>query len=72
MLHQSTFEYLKPTEAQMAQMRAVRSATADYAAVLALLLPAGADKTYVLRKVRECGMWANVSITRDADGTPRA
>ena len=29
------------------------------------------DKTYVLRKLREVAMWANVSLTRHADGAPR-
>jgi hypothetical protein len=27
--------------------------------------------TYILRKLREVGMWANVSITRNPDGSPR-
>jgi hypothetical protein len=34
-------------------------------------MPAGPDRTYAIRKVREVGMWANVAVTRDADGTPR-
>jgi hypothetical protein len=71
MLHPSTFEYLKPTDTQVIVMAGVRKATADYAAALDNILPPGADKTYILRKVREIGMWANVSITREADGTPR-
>jgi len=70
-LHHSTFEYLKPTEEQIRVMADARRATAHYAECLENLLPAGADKTYVLRKVREIGMWANVAITREADGTPR-
>lgn len=70
-LHPSTFEYLKPTDAQIDHMAKARAATADYAAALEEILPDGPDKTYALRKVREIGMWANVSITREADGTPR-
>ena len=70
-LHKSTFEYLKPTENQIAHMASVRAVTAQYAKDLESMLPDGPDKTYILRKVREIGMWANVSITRDADGTPR-
>jgi hypothetical protein len=70
-LHPSTFLYLRPTDEQMDTMDAVREATAEYAMTLQELLPDGPDKTYVLRKVRETGMWANVSITRHADGTPR-
>lgn len=70
-LHNSTFEYLKPTEAQMHDMAAARNAAANYASALESLLPDGQDKTYALRKVREIAMWANVAITRHADGTPR-
>ena len=71
-MHSSTFEFLKPTEEQVAVMATVRAATSQYAAFLDQTLTPGADKTYILRKVREIGMWANVSITREADGTPRA
>lgn len=70
-LHESTFEYLKPTEDQLMLMGMVRQFTRQYAEHLNNALPDGADKTYILRKVREIGMWANVSITREADGTPR-
>lgn len=71
-LHDSTFEYLKPTEAQLRDMQSARIAAAGYAAVLDALLPAGPDKTYLLRKLREVAMWANVAITRQADGSPRS
>lgn len=70
-LHKSTFEYLKPTDAQVGQMAVVRKAAADYAAVLEKALPDGADKTFILRAHRANAMWANVAITREADGTPR-
>lgn len=70
-LHSSTFGYLLPTDEQKEVMEATRAATKKYAEQLDMLLPAGPDKTYVLRKVRECGMWANVAITREADGSPR-
>jgi hypothetical protein len=70
-LHPSTFEYLKPSEYQITQMAAVRQAAADYAAVLDAILPDGPDKTFILRAHRSNAMWANVAITRQADGTPR-
>ena len=70
-LHASTFQYLKPTETQTAAMERVRGATADYAAVLNLFIHDGPDKTYLMRKLREVAMWANVAITREADGSPR-
>lgn len=60
-----------PTEEQTVDMKIVRQATAAYAKVMEDLLPIGPDKTYILRKIREVGMWANVTITREADGTPR-
>jgi hypothetical protein len=71
-LHPETFEYLKPTENQMHDMLHAREAASAYAAVLHQLMPEGPDKTYVMRKLREIGMWVNVAITRDADGSPRA
>lgn len=71
MLHASTFGYLKPTDEQMTRMQGLRELTAEYAFKLEQLLDDGPDKTYILRKVREIGMWVNVSVTRHADGTPR-
>lgn len=70
-MHPSTYEYLKPTEAQLVQMTAHREAAKVYGEALAVLLPDGPDKTYVIRKHRENAMWANVAITRLPDGTPR-
>lgn len=70
-LHSSAFEHLLPTPEQQLAMDVARSAAAKYANVLEQLLPDGADKTYVLRKVRETAMWANVAILRHADGSPR-
>ena len=65
------FDYLKPADEQMETMHVVRSAAADYFKVLVDNIPDGADKTYLIRKLREVAMWANVAITRHADGTPR-
>ena len=70
-MHNSTFDYLKPTDEQVKAMQRCREAAKDYAAVLSDELPDGPDKSYVLRKLRELAMWANVSITRHADGAPR-
>ena len=70
-LHQSTFEYLKPTEEQLGQMVQVRLAAKLYAEALDRLLPEGPDKTFILRAHRSNAMWANVAITRHPDGTPR-
>lgn len=67
----SIFNYLKPTDDQIAKMQVVRSAMFELNCVLESHVPSGPDKTYLLRKLREVGMWANVAITRLPDGTPR-
>ncbi len=72
MLHPSTFEYLKPTEAQIEAMAVVRKAAKDYCDILEKMLPEGPDKTYMIRAHRSNAMWANIAITRLPDGTPRA
>lgn len=70
-MHTSTFEYLKPTDAQAEKMARVRRASAAFCQILELELPDGPDKTFVLRAHRSTAMWANVAITRCPDGTPR-
>jgi len=70
-MHNTTFEYLNPTEAQKKAMGRVRSAFAVLAQHLDDELPNGSDKTYVIRKLRTVAMWANVAITRQPDGAPR-
>lgn len=70
-MHPSTFEYLKPTDAQKELMEFMRERSKNYAQDVEAHLPDGADKTYILRKLREVAMWVNVAITREADGTPR-
>lgn len=70
-LHESTFEYLKPTDQQKADMAQVRTAAAEYARVLEQMLPDGPDKDHVLRTHRSNAMWANIAITRHEDGSPR-
>lgn len=72
MLHESTFEYLKPTDEQIEQMKIVREAARVYATVLDACLPEGPDKTFIMRNHRSNAMWANVAITRLPDGTPRS
>lgn len=71
MTHPSTYEYLKPTDEQIERMARVRAAAKVFNDVLDAELPDGADKTFVIRAHRTNAMWANVTITRLADGTPR-
>jgi hypothetical protein len=71
-LHDTTFGYLKPTDAQMETMNNTRALFKVFVANIDDLLPAGPDKTYVLRQLRDCAMWANIAITRNPDGSPRS
>lgn len=71
-LHSSTFEYLKPTDEQMENMGDVRAAFKSFIEEVEPMIPEGPDKTYLIRKLREAAMWANVAITRQPDGSPRA
>jgi hypothetical protein len=71
-MHESTYEYFKPTDAQIETMTKMRSAAKAYGEALEALLPDGPDKTFVIRAHRSNAMWANVAITRLPDGTPRS
>jgi hypothetical protein len=70
-LHSTTFEYLKPTDAQLERMADVRARFAAFVQSMEAALPDGPDKTFVIRNLRDCAMWANVTITRGPDGAPR-
>lgn len=68
----SPFGYLKPTDAQLAAMEKLRAAAAAYCDALVEILPDGPDKTFAIRNHRTTAMWANVALTRQPDGSPRA
>ena len=70
-MHPTTYEYLKPTDAQVEAMARVRAAAKAYSDVLEAELPDGPDKTFIIRNHRSNAMWANVAITRQPDGSPR-
>ncbi|HXE51267.1 MAG TPA: hypothetical protein VN663_23010 [Ramlibacter sp.] len=70
-LHPSTFQYLKPTDAQLEIMAHVRAEFESLATEIDGIVPDGPDKTYLLRQLRDCAMWANIAITRNPDGSPR-
>jgi hypothetical protein len=70
-MHPSTAQYLKPTDTQLDEMQAMREFGNTYLEKMEELLPSGPDKTYAIRKFREVMMWANITITRLPDGTPR-
>lgn len=70
-MHQSTYEYLKPTLEQIDKMSRLREAAKVYGDTLEKELPDGPDKTFVIRAHRSNAMWCNVAVTRLPDGTPR-
>lgn len=70
-MNPTTFEYLKPTDAQLETMQKMRDAFAKIAREVDDTIRPGEDKDYVIRLIRSAAMWANVAITREADGTPR-
>lgn len=70
-MHKSTFQYLKPTEGQVATMAKAREAFEAIGNELTALVPDGPDKTHAMRTLREAAMWVNVAITRQPDGSPR-
>lgn len=70
-MHPTTYEYLKPTDAQVSTMARVRAAAKTFNDVLSAELPDGPDKAFVIRAHRSNAMWANVVITRQPDGAPR-
>jgi hypothetical protein len=69
-MHPTTFEYLKPADAQLEQMAKVHEAASLYGLALYELLPEGRDTTYVIRMHRQTFV-ANMAVTRLPDGTPR-
>lgn len=70
-MHNSTYDYLQPTPEQIDRMQRVRDAAKVFSDVLVAELPDGPDKTYAIRNHRTTGMWANVAITRQPDGSQR-
>jgi hypothetical protein len=70
-MHQSTFEYVRPTADQQDMMEQGRRASRMYAGWIDENLPDGPDKTFIIRSLRSLAMWVNVAITREADGGPR-
>ena len=70
-MHSSTFEYLKPTDEQMERMATVRGLFKTFTTQLDQYIFDGPDKTYLMRQLRDCAMWANTAITRNPDGSPR-
>lgn len=69
-MHSSTFEYLKPSKEQLAEMAFMRKAYADLYEELNKT-PNGEYKVLAIRALEESAMWCNKGITRHSNGTPR-
>jgi hypothetical protein len=67
----ATFQRLTPTVPQIAAIEKMRYAFADLVSTVEQHVPEGPDRTYIIRQLRTCAMWANMSITHNADGSPR-
>jgi hypothetical protein len=70
-MHSSTFEYLKPTNSQLIIMEYIRKEFAKLASVIEENVPEGPDRIFAIKQLRTAGMWCNVAITRQPDGSPR-
>ena len=65
------FTYQPPTEEQKADYGAIRDAALVFAEVIASRVPAGADRTVAVRKIREAVMTANAAIATDNEASNR-
>jgi hypothetical protein len=71
-MHPSTYEYPPLTIEQQEKMARLHLAAKIYSEALDADLPAGPDKTFIIRAHRTNAMWVNVAVTRHPDGTPRS
>jgi hypothetical protein len=70
-MHETTFEFLRPTDAQAARITRLQNAAKAYCGVLEAEIDDGADKTFVIRSHRSTALWATIAVMRHPDGTPR-
>lgn len=71
-MHEHTFDHITPTDRQLGKMTILREAAKQYCAILEKYLPEGEDRDAIIRSHRTNAMWANVCVTRHADGRPRS
>lgn len=69
-MHDSTFEYLLPTDDQKETMRVVRINFKSLCDVITKMVPDGRYKALTITALEEAAMWANKGITRDSTGAP--
>lgn len=60
-----------PAPGQIEAMKILNKAAKDYADVILELLEDGADRDYIIRRIREIAMWCNVCVLKHDDGADR-
>lgn len=70
-LHETTFNYLKPTDAQVETMDDFRKAFAELAEHIETDVPESRYRSLCITRLEEAAMWVNKAITRHGDGKPR-
>jgi len=69
--HHSIFDDLAPTARQAEAIAQLRAAARLYLETSDRLIPDGADKVMILRRLRDAFLWSLEAIKRHADGSPR-
>jgi hypothetical protein len=67
---ESTFTYHAPTEDEVRRMNEMRDKAKELALLLVRNVPASADQSAALRKLRECTMTANAGILLNRPKAP--
>ena len=63
----TSYEPVKPDDRQEARIQAIRAAARMFAEAMDKALPTGPDKSHTFRQFRTVVMWANYTISRNAD-----
>lgn len=70
-MHETTFEYLKPSDAQIAEMGVLREAFAELTEKIEKRVPESRYRSLAITELEAAAMWTMKAITRQGDGTPR-
>lgn len=71
-MHETTFEYLKPSDEQISTMGDLREAFAELVEKIEAKVPESRYRSLAVTALEEAAMWVNKAITRHGDGKPRA
>ena len=67
MFIEGNFEYHEPTDEMKVRMLHIRNVAKDFARMIEAVCYDGREKSLALTKLEEATMWANASITRNAE-----